>query len=201
VFVKTNEKTDGANSMSQEATGAPLEIIAASLRRERTRAGLSLTEVARRAGLAKSTLSQLESGTGNPSVETLWALGVALDVPFSRLVEPDRPKVRVVRAGKGPTVFAEHADYACTLLSACPSGARRDIYVVRGEPGPPRRSDPHMTGVVEHIVLCAGRARIGVMDDPEELLPGDYICYPGDVPHIFEALEPGTYGVEISEYI
>ncbi|WP_103354601.1 helix-turn-helix domain-containing protein [Amycolatopsis sp. CA-128772] len=187
--------------MSQEATGAPLEIIAASLRRERTRAGLSLTEVARRAGLAKSTLSQLESGTGNPSVETLWALGVALDVPFSRLVEPDRPKVRVIRAGKGPTVFAEHADYACTLLSACPPSARRDMYLIRAEPGTPRRSDPHMTGVMEHIVLCAGRARVGVLEAPEELNPGDYISYPGDVPHIFEALEPGTYGVEISEYI
>ncbi|MGW4489935.1 helix-turn-helix domain-containing protein [Amycolatopsis sp. NPDC004368] len=186
--------------MSQDTGGAPLEIIAASLRRERTRAGLSLTEVARRAGLAKSTLSQLESGAGNPSVETLWALGVALDVPFSRLVEPDRPQVRVIRAGKGPTVFAEHADYACTLLSACPPSARRDVYVIRAEPGTPRRSDPHMNGVVEHIVICAGRARVGVTDDPVELLPGDYISYPGDVPHLFEALEPGTFGVEISEY-
>jgi len=49
---------------------APLDVIAASLRRHRARAGLSLTEVAKRAGVAKSTLSQLESGTGNPSVET-----------------------------------------------------------------------------------------------------------------------------------
>ncbi len=180
--------------------GAPLDVIAASLRRERARTGLSLTEVAKRAGLAKSTLSQLESGTGNPSVETLWALGVALDVPFARLVEPTRPEVHVIRAGKGPTVFAEHADYACTLLSSCPPSARRDLYLIRAEPGEPRRSDPHNQGTVEHIILSAGRARVGVMDDPVELLPGDYIRYPGDVPHIFEALEPGTYGVEISEH-
>ncbi|WP_442876047.1 helix-turn-helix domain-containing protein [Amycolatopsis sp. NBC_01480] len=186
--------------MSHDTGSAPLDIIATSLRRERTRAGLSLTELARLAGLAKSTLSQLESGSGNPSVETLWALGVALDVPFSRLVEPERPQVRVIRAGKGPTVFAEHADYACTLLSACPPSARRDVYLIRAEPGTPRRSDPHMNGVVEHIVICAGRARVGVTDDPVELLPGDYISYPGDVRHIFEALEPGTFGVEISEY-
>ncbi|OXM39141.1 transcriptional regulator, partial [Amycolatopsis thailandensis] len=64
--------------------GAPLDVIATSLRRERARTGLSLTEVAKRAGIAKSTLSQLESGAGNPSVETIWALCVALDVPFSR---------------------------------------------------------------------------------------------------------------------
>jgi transcriptional regulator with XRE-family HTH domain len=181
--------------------GAPLDVIASSLRRERNRTGLSLTEVARRAGIAKSTLSQLESGTGNPSVETMWALCVALDVPFSRLVEPERPRVQVIRAGNGPTVFAEHANYACTLLSSSPPAARRDLYLIRAEPGKPRLSDPHMSGVVEHIILSAGRAKVGLREDPVELLPGDYICYPGDVPHIFEALEPGTYGVEIAEYI
>ena len=68
---------------------APIAAIAASLQRERKRVGLSLAEVARRAGIAKSTLSQLESGTGNPSVETLWALSVTLDVPFAQLVEPE----------------------------------------------------------------------------------------------------------------
>ena len=68
-----------------EGVGTPLAAVAASLRRERTRAGLSLAELARRAGVAKSTLSQLEAGTGNPSLETLWALGVALNVPFARL--------------------------------------------------------------------------------------------------------------------
>ena len=40
----------------------PIEIIAKGLTRERQRAGLSLAEVARRAGVAKSTLSQLEAG-------------------------------------------------------------------------------------------------------------------------------------------
>src|ERR1700736_6640553 len=93
---------------------APLELIAASLRRERHRSGLSLTEVARRAGIAKSTLSQLESGTGNPSLETLWALCVALDAPFSRLLDPPRPQTQVIRADEGPTVAAAQADYQAT---------------------------------------------------------------------------------------
>ncbi|TVT16979.1 helix-turn-helix transcriptional regulator, partial [Amycolatopsis rhizosphaerae] len=90
---------------------APLDLIAAALRRERARAGLSLTELARRAEVAKSTLSQLESGTGNPSVETLWALGTALGVPFSRLVDPPGTAGRLIRAGEGPAVPAEGADY------------------------------------------------------------------------------------------
>ena len=185
--------------MASEAR-APLDVIAASLRRERDRAGLSLTELARRAGIAKSTLSQLESGTANPSVETLWALGVALGVPFSRLVEPPRPRVQVIRADEGPAVAAEHADYRATLVASCPPNARRDIYRIAAEPGPARRSEPHMPGVVEHVVLMSGRALVGPVDDPVELAPGDYITYPGDVPHVFDALEPGTRAVLVSEH-
>ena len=184
------------NTQSEKA---PLQVIAASLRRERRRTGLSLTEVARRAGIAKSTLSQLESGTGNPSVETLWAICVALDVPFSHLLDPPRPHTQVIRAHEGPTVAAAEADYLATLLAACPPGSRRDIYRIQAEPGHARASEPHMPGVVEHVVLSTGRALVGLADEPFELGPGDYTAYPADVPHLFRALRPGTTAVLISE--
>lgn len=179
---------------------APLDVIASSLRQERERVGLSLTEVARRAGVAKSTLSQLESGTGNPSVETLWALCVALDIQFSRLIDPPRPRVQVIRADEGPAVHSERSDYRATLVASCPPNARRDIYRLAVEPGPARESEPHPPGVVEHVVLSAGRALVGVASEPVELGPGDYIAYPGDVAHIFQALEPGTRAVLVSEH-
>jgi transcriptional regulator with XRE-family HTH domain len=184
-----------------DAGGAPLEVIAIALKRERRQAGLSLAEVARRAGVAKSTLSQLEAGIGNPSIETLWALSVALDVPFSRLVEPRRPKVQLIRAGEGPTVASERANYVATLLASCPPNARRDIYIIRTQPGTARESDPHMPGVVEHVVLSAGRALVGVATEPVELHPGDYTAYPADEPHIFHALEPDTVAVLVSEHV
>ena len=56
-------------------------------------------------------------------------------------------------------------------------------------------------GVVEHVVLSAGRALVGVTGEPVELAPGDYIKYPGDVAHVFEALEPGTLAVLLSEHV
>ncbi|MEV7777206.1 helix-turn-helix domain-containing protein [Kitasatospora sp. NPDC088351] len=176
-------------------------LIAASIRRERERGGLSMAELARRAGIAKSTLSQLESGVGNPSVETLWALGVALDVPFSRLVDPPRPVVRVIRAGEGPVTHSERADYAATLLASCPPNARRDIYRIEAQPGETRASDPHMPGTVEHVLLGAGRALAGPSDAPVELGPGDYVSYPGDAAHVFRALEPGTLAVIVMEHV
>ena len=191
------------NGAQAEGAGPPalISLIAASIRRERDRAGLSLTELARRAGIAKSTLSQLESGVGNPSVETLWALGVALGVPFSRLVDQPRPAVRVIRSGEGPVTYSERASYAATLLASCPPHARRDIYRIQVQPGEPRLSEPHNPGATEHVVLSTGRALVGVTGEPVELAPGDYIKYPGDVAHVFEALEPGTLAVLVSEHV
>jgi transcriptional regulator with XRE-family HTH domain len=200
-FVKPNERQDGANVTQPVGEVSPIARIAASIRRERERASLSLSELAKRAGIAKSTLSALEAGAGNPSVETLWALGVALDVPFSRLVEPPRQAVRVIRAGEGPVTYSEQSSYAATLLASSPPHARRDVYRVTAEPGEPRASDPHMPGTTEHTVLCSGRALVGPADDPVELGPGDYVCYPGDAPHLFRALEPGTSAVMVLEHV
>ncbi len=193
-------KSDSPNA-GQRSPVDPIALIAASIRRERGRAGLSLTALARRAGIAKSTLSQLESGAGNPSVETLWALGVALGVPFSRLVDPPRPNVRVIRAGEGLVTYSERANYAATLLASCPPGARRDIYRIGAQPGEPRTSQPHMPGTTEHVVLSTGRALVGPAGEAAELGPGDYITYPGDVPHIFDAVEPDTAAVIVMEHI
>lgn len=191
--------TTTATTQLPRTPQASMASLAAALRRERQRSGLSLSEVARRAQVSKSTLSQLEAGVGNPSLETLWALCVALDTPFARLFDEPKPRVQLIRAGDGPTVAASEADYLAVILAACPPGARRDIYRIQAEPGSERVSDPHMPGVIEHVVLCAGRAQVGLVDEPLDLAPGDYTAYPGDVPHVFRALEPGTWAVMITE--
>jgi transcriptional regulator with XRE-family HTH domain len=151
--------------------------------------------------LAKSTLSQLEAGTGNPSVETLWSIGVALGVPFSQLVDPPPPQVRVIRAGEGAAIAAESADFVATLLSSGSPHARRDLYVLRVEPGTPRVAEPHIPGSIEHVVVAQGSMRAGPMDALVELRAGDYATFRGDVPHCYEALEPHTWGVHLMEHL
>jgi transcriptional regulator with XRE-family HTH domain len=179
---------------------APLDVIAASLRRERERHGISLAELARRAGVAKSTLSQLEAGLGNPSIETLWALAVALDVPFSSLVDPPEEPIQIIRAGEGAVIRSEQAPFAAVLLSACPPGARRDLHVMTAEPGAPRDAKAHIRGTTEHVVVATGRWRAGPAGAEVELGPGDYARFPGDRAHSYEALEPGSSAVLVMEH-
>ena len=186
-------------STSHDAAASPVQAIADNLRAERQRAGLTLSAVARLAGISKSTLSQLEAGSGNPSVETLWAIAVALGVPFSQLVAAPQNRLRVVRRDERQSVVADEAEYAAALLSAG-SSARRDVYAVTLEPGSARRSDPHLRGSVEHVIVAAGSMRIGPVGEEVEVAAGDYVTYPGDVAHVSEALEPGTWIVLVMEH-
>ncbi|MBN3124568.1 helix-turn-helix transcriptional regulator [Pectobacterium brasiliense] len=197
--VMVNDMTiDNQEKGAQEIT--PIARLAVSIRRERERLNLSVTELAKRAGLAKSTLSQLETGIGNPSLETLWALAMALDVQVSQLIGQPRQHVQVIRANEGAATYSEQANYAATLLAACPAGAQRDIYRLKVQPGEARVSQPHRPGTIEHVILSSGRARIGPVTQPVELNAGDYISYSADVPHLFDALEANTSAVMLIEH-
>jgi transcriptional regulator with XRE-family HTH domain len=93
--------------------------VAANVRSLRLQAGYTLADLASAAGLGKSTLAQLESGKANPSVETLWALAAALQVPFARIVEEERPSLRVVRARDVPAMRSDESPgWAGRLLAA-----------------------------------------------------------------------------------
>ncbi len=63
-----------------------LEGIGERLREERTKAGMSQRELARRLGLSASMISQMESGLSKPSVGTLYAIVTELDLSLDRVI-------------------------------------------------------------------------------------------------------------------
>lgn len=182
-------------------SSAPLvQSIAKRLKAAREARHLSAAELARRAALAKSTLTQLEAGHGNPSVETLWALATALDVPFARLIEAPAPSVHIVRAGQGTTTFSERSHYAATLLAARPPGPTHNVYRIRLAADAERWSDAHPVGTVEHLFIAHGAMRAGPVDEPADLGAGDYMTFPGDVAHVYAAIDGPATALLIMEY-
>jgi len=174
--------------------------VAANIRVLRRDAGLTLAELAAASGLGKSTLAQLESGRANPSVETLWAIGAALEVPFHRLVEEQRPTLRVVRAGDVPAMrSAEAPGWAGRLLAASHRRGTFDLYSLDLEAGTVRHADAHHAGVEEHLVVVSGRLRVGPENASVELAAGDLVTFAADVPHVYEALET-THVVLLMSY-
>jgi transcriptional regulator with XRE-family HTH domain len=176
--------------MEQESVDTFVRTVAANVRSLRMQADMTLADLATAAGLGKSTLAQLESGKGNPSVETLWAIAAALQVPFARIVEEVRPSMRVVRAADVPPMHsAETPGWAGRLLAASHGRSSFDLYALDLERGAVRHADPHHPGVLEHLVVVVGRLRAGPQTEPVLLEQGDLITFAADVPHVYEALE------------
>ena len=152
-------------------------------------ANLSLSALAAQAGLAKSTLSQLEAGKGNPSVETMWAIATSLGIPVSALFEGASQERTLIRAQDGTAMRSEQSDYAVVLLNRGNADQRRDLFRVTLAAGAIRHSEPHPPGTVEHAVVCQGQIELGLPDEIVRLSVGDYFRFPGDVPHSYAAPE------------
>jgi len=82
------KKTAAAQRLHQRLNVPDLSYLGKQLRLERNRRGLSLREVARRADISPSMISQIENGLVMPSVSTLWSLTTILGMPIDELFNP-----------------------------------------------------------------------------------------------------------------
>lgn len=164
------------------------ELVARNVRRFRQERGLSMSTLAQRAGIAKQTLSTIEQGLGNPTVETLGVLSDALDIPVRRLLNE-----------WGTPVFVQRRDEADWSLGAnwqervlgevYGSGyVRTTVLHLSRRKTSSRAVEPHSSGSLHHLYVISGRVRTGPAAEPVDLGPGDFARFPSDVSHLLEAL-------------
>lgn len=165
--------------------------VGAKIRLRRQQRGMSAAEMARRAGLSKATLSQLEAGKGNPTIDTLDAIAVVLRIPIADLLARDADIGPVYRPG----TQAEPDEVARELLRRVSSGNSLEIWRLRIPPETEVTGVPHATGTIEHLLIAAGTVTAGPVDAPQDLGPGDMLAFAGDAPHFYRT---GTEAVDIT---
>ncbi len=179
---------------------SPVQPISRNLRQKRQRRGLSLSDVAKTASISKSTLSELERGRGNPSIDTLWSLAQALNVPFAELFEDGSGETsRVRRRAEAPVVAWEGKGFTTRHLFDA-AGGRAEVYLLELARGTRRHAPGHGAHVTEHVVVMSGRALVGPEDDAGELEQGDSITFSGDLPHVYGSIGGGCTLLAIHEY-
>jgi DNA-binding XRE family transcriptional regulator/quercetin dioxygenase-like cupin family protein len=176
-------------------------LVGERLRAARQRRGLSLGALAEAAHVGKGSLSEIENGVRNPTLGTLYALAGALGVPLATLIA-DRPGVRVASPGIEARLLDVSHDGAPDPgpglgagLGAGPGaglgaggGQTVEVYRLRLEPGRFHRSPAHGPGVVEHLLVTSGRARVGRLGEEIEIGAGQAARWASDVPHGYAAL-------------
>lgn len=146
------------------------------LRRLRGRRGLTLTALAAKTGISKSTLSRLESGQRKPSLELLLPLAETYHLPLDELVGAPPvgdPRVRTrPRTRNGRLVFP---------LTDRPGGMA--VWKVVIPPERERKLRAH-TGY-EWLYVLAGEMQLILGDHDITLQPGEVAEFDTRVPHWF----------------
>ena len=161
-----------------------------AIRAQRAARGMSLGDLARASGLSKTILSRIEAGEGNPSVETLWRVSQAFDLPLGALLEAETPAAaRLVPARSGRRMGAD-SGMTAWLVHAEGRATRSELYELDLPEGVTHPGRPHLPGTSEVIVCTRGRLRTGPDSEPVELRAGDAAWFASDVPHGYAALRP-----------
>jgi XRE family transcriptional regulator, regulator of sulfur utilization len=189
------------------AVHVAVQPIARNLRRWRETRAMTLSALAEEAGVAKSTVSLIERGQANPSIDTVWALAAALGVPFASLFHDEAPEddVLVVREDDGAVVAIDPAGLNSDALVVRhmltrTGGALIEIYTLVLEEDAVRHAQPHVSGLFEHITIAAGTVEISTDSFCEVVSQGDLISFRADRPHTYRVIDGPVRLVSVHEY-
>jgi len=189
------------------ATKDVLPVVAANLRRLRTRKGYSLERLARASGVSRVMLSQIELAQSAPTINVLWKIASALSVPFSALLggEAETP-TSILRARGAARLTSSDGSFSSRPLFPFGQGPRRtEFYELRLTKNGVERAQAHPLGTTENLIVAAGSVAICLGRERHVLDQGDAIVFKADVEHSYENLSDGdssmylvmTYAVDI----
>ncbi|MFE9722535.1 helix-turn-helix domain-containing protein [Streptomyces sp. NPDC005794] len=172
--------------MDETDTDAPLRTLAHNVRAARTRAGLSLDELGRRAKVSKGALVALEKAQGNPNFATLVRLADTLGVSVSALMEGrTEGRVRVVSVDTVTPLWTGGQGGEARLMLTTSGPAPTEVWRWRLQPGEEYPSHPHQAGVVETVSVTSGRMVLVVDGTEYAVDAGQTATFDGDASHSY----------------
>ena len=182
--------------MSERRAGPPgldgPDGLGAKIRRERNAQGLTLRQVAERADVSVSFLSQIERDEAKPSVGTLHAIAAALGMPLARLFSSASSATPTPRTGA--TAIVTRSSERKTLIypgsrirnELLTPDFKREILMIWVviPPGESTGDEPLVHEGEECVLVVQGQVEVSVGDGEHYLLgPGDAMWQFSDVPH------------------
>lgn len=167
---------------SNTTTPDRLTAVGRRIRELREEQGVSLSALAARAGIGKGTLSELETGQRNPTLETLYALAAPLQVPLAVLL------------GEEPGAEASDDAVSARLMGIRhhDDGGITEVYWLAIAPEGSRVSPPHGPGVTEHLLVVRGSATVGRAAEEITITAGESHSWRSDVDHSYTAAGEGA---------
>ncbi len=155
----------------------------------RKRRGLSLDELARRSGVSKAMLSQIEQEHTNPTVATVWKIARGLDASLGDLLGEgaEQPRLTVIRRTGAPVLREKGCEIQ--IISPIEMAEDLELYVLRFSPSGSLNSSPHFPRTEEVAAAVSGRFEIISGGKKCVLEAGDAAVYAADVRHSIRNLD------------
>ncbi|KOR78287.1 XRE family transcriptional regulator [Bacillus sp. FJAT-21352] len=150
----------------------------------------TLEELAKKSGVSKSMLSQIERGDKNPTIHVASQIAEALDVTISSLLGEDpKRSVSIIRSSNRLIYKDENTKFERHLLSP----PANDIEFILNKIPPLEETGifpPHKRGVEEYIYVLNGKLKVELGEESEiyTLEEGDSIYFEADIDHRFQNL-------------
>jgi len=143
--------------------------------------------LAKSSGVPRSTIANLESGDGNPSLTVLTKVAGALGVPIDELLASPRAKVR---KWSQEDIAAQAAGPGVTMRPLVPEPVPQEMLTVMDfAPEGAMRGSPHLPGTREYFTCLEGKVTIVVAGDKYDLVAGDVLGFPGNVAHSYRNMD------------
>jgi transcriptional regulator with XRE-family HTH domain len=153
--------------------------------------GLTLRELAGRAGVSAPMLSQVERGETSPTLAVAQRIASGLELSLSQLLRLDEAEgVSVVRRAERRPGGAHARGHDYELVTPPPPGQRAEVSEHVLAPGAatggPEDPPMHEAGSRETAVVTHGRLRLVCDGRAHDLDKGDAVTFDADLPHHFE---------------
>jgi transcriptional regulator with XRE-family HTH domain len=148
----------------------------------RKRSELSQGKLADKAGIPRSTVTNMESGAGNPSLTNLCKLAAALGVNIEELLSRPRNETSLLRAHQVPV--QRRSGGKVEVYKLMPDKVRGiEIDRMVFSAGASMGGKPHLQGTKEYLVTLVGSVSVSVSGENWHVDAGDVLAFPGDQKH------------------
>lgn len=161
------------------------QVIGINIRKVRQEAKLTLTAVAKKAGLTKSALSKVENGQISAPISTLIRIAQSLNVPIAAFFSEDKkePAYIFTKKGDGTLVdgFGSVLGYQYQGLALEKKDKLAEPFLLTINPGDPSEEFYHEGQ--EYIYMLEGIMDFTLGEEVLRLRPGDSLYFDSGIQH------------------
>lgn len=160
-------------------------IIAINLKELRMERNLTLGQLSRISGISKAMLSDIEKGSSNPTINTIWKIANGLNVPYTKLMDGIEKEATVIRKSESAAQVGETEHYRVYCYFKSTPVRNFELFYVELDPESSNVSIGHSKKAQEYIYVMQGELLLQTEAGNHILNEGDAFMFDSSIGHTY----------------